>query len=336
MIVALIPAHNEESGIAQTILSFQNQTVPPDYIIVVADNCTDATAEVAESFGAWVFHTKDNTDKKAGALNQALDFIVPHMERWDFIVPADADSVLCENWIETALSRLDDTMGAVSGAYVARKGKGFITLLQRAEYVQERRRISRRGGHVDVLSGTAVMFPVRVLKALYSSRGYIYDVNSLTEDFEVTLALKKLGYQPRCFKELKVVTDVMETWGDLYRQRLRWQRGTIETLQTYGWNNLTKRLWTTNILTYLSSFVAPVVAMSWVVTLYMGLGFSLMWLAVLPIFMLEQAVSSRKGGLGPMVVSASLIPMWTYDVFRTTVYWIALGKSLRRTKATWN
>ena len=44
----------------------------PGRIVVVADNCTDDTAEIARQHGCEVFTTVSNTDKKAGALNQAL------------------------------------------------------------------------------------------------------------------------------------------------------------------------------------------------------------------------------------------------------------------------
>ena len=41
-------------------------------MVVVADNCTDDTADIARKNGAEVFTTVGNTEKKAGALNQAL------------------------------------------------------------------------------------------------------------------------------------------------------------------------------------------------------------------------------------------------------------------------
>ena len=69
----MIPAHNEEGQIVATIRSLRAQTRPPDRIIVAADNCTDATVELARGEGVEVYATVDNTHKKAGALNQVLE-----------------------------------------------------------------------------------------------------------------------------------------------------------------------------------------------------------------------------------------------------------------------
>ena len=69
-LIALVPAHNEAEQISETIESLQDQTVPPDEIIVVADNCTDDTVAIARGFaGVAVMETVDNRHKKAGALN---------------------------------------------------------------------------------------------------------------------------------------------------------------------------------------------------------------------------------------------------------------------------
>src|SRR5262245_25077477 len=55
----LIPAHNEEAGIATTIRNVLEQTVPSDRVLVVADNCDDRTAQVAREAGAEVVERAD-------------------------------------------------------------------------------------------------------------------------------------------------------------------------------------------------------------------------------------------------------------------------------------
>src|SRR3954449_10251140 len=71
-VAVLIPAHDEAANIATTLTALREQTRQPDRVIVIADNCTDDTAEIARAHGAEVYETVGNTDKKAGALNQAL------------------------------------------------------------------------------------------------------------------------------------------------------------------------------------------------------------------------------------------------------------------------
>lgn len=336
-VVVLVPAHNEEDSIGATLDSLREQTVAPDGIYVVIDNCTDETAARAISAGVSVHATVGNVAKKAGALNQGLAHVMPMLGPEDCLLLVDADSVLCPGWIEEGVAALrrEPSVGAVSGAYIARKGKGLVTLLQRAEYAQERRRISRRDGRVDVLSGTATLVPVQILRQLVEARGYAYDETALTEDFEITLAIKALGYNPRCYQQLRVVTDVMETWGDLARQRIRWQRGTIETLQSYGWTGRTRRLWLTQGLAYASTLVTLMLVTAWTCTIALGAEPDLRWLVILPVYVVEQAVATHKAGWAPTLVAGLLVPMWVYDTFRVSMYWIALTRSLRRTDAVW-
>ena len=70
--MALLPAHDEEASLPAALASLAAQTRRPDRVVVVADNCTDRTEDVARAAGAEVFRTVGNTHKKAGALNQVL------------------------------------------------------------------------------------------------------------------------------------------------------------------------------------------------------------------------------------------------------------------------
>ena len=72
-VVVLVPAHDEAASIGTTLRALQAQTRRPDRVVVVADNCTDDTVAIARAAGAEVVETVGNTDKKAGALNQALE-----------------------------------------------------------------------------------------------------------------------------------------------------------------------------------------------------------------------------------------------------------------------
>src|SRR5262245_56284402 len=69
--VVLIPAHNEESGIAATLANIKPHLLTGDRLVVVADNCTDRTAEIATASGAEVFQRQDLTRSGKG---YALDF----------------------------------------------------------------------------------------------------------------------------------------------------------------------------------------------------------------------------------------------------------------------
>lgn len=125
-VVAVIAAHNEEHAIGAALTSLANQTRPPDEVIVVADRCTDRTAEIAATFGAKVFETTDNRYRKAGALNQALMAVFENLNPSDQVLLMDADTVLHDRFIASAERRLNTVdkgrrpVGAVGGVFLAR------------------------------------------------------------------------------------------------------------------------------------------------------------------------------------------------------------------------
>ena len=252
-LTVLVPAHNEALTITATLQSLWGQTRPPDKVVVVADNCTDDTADLAREHGADVFTTVGNTEKKAGALNQALSEMFRDVNAGDVAMVMDADSVIVPGFLETAMGRLeaDPDLIAVGGVFYGEGGAGLVGQLQRNEYTRYQRDISRRQGRVFVLTGTASLFRAYALKAVADSRGellpgdpgQVYDTLALTEDNEMTLSLRSLGAKMVSPMQCRVVTEVMPTWRALWRQRMRWQRGALENIGAYGLTRATLRYW---------------------------------------------------------------------------------------------
>src|SRR5687767_7735992 len=112
-------------------------------IVVCADNCTDNTADIAEAAGAYVFETVGNEHKKAGALNQALDRVLPALHDEDAILVMDADSILVPTFISEAQKHLRNGFGGVGGVFTGRSGGGFVGMLQRNEYARYARDVAR-------------------------------------------------------------------------------------------------------------------------------------------------------------------------------------------------
>ena len=90
--VVLIPAHNEEAGLTETLKASQKGLYPFDRILVVADNCTDNTASIARRNGAEVIERNDPDHRGKG---YALDFGVRQLEHNPpgCVVILDADCV---------------------------------------------------------------------------------------------------------------------------------------------------------------------------------------------------------------------------------------------------
>jgi len=225
-LAVLIPAHNEADAIAGTLDALARQTAVPRRVIVVADNCTDATGYTAAAHGADVIVTRGNTDRKAGALNQALAALGDDAP--PFVLVVDADTRLHPDFVDVALRALadDDGLGAVSGLFVGERPRSVLQQFQANEYVRYATQI-RATGRVSVVTGTASMFRTAALRdvaaarggSLPGTRGDVYDRTAITEDSELTLALKTRGWRMVAPQECICTTELMPTWGDLHRQR---------------------------------------------------------------------------------------------------------------------
>src|SRR5215469_648372 len=171
-VIVLIPAHNEAESIGGTLRSLRNQTRRPDHVIVVCDNCSDDTPEISLRHGAYAWVTVGNTARKAGALNQALNRVLPALDWRDLVLLMDADSRLCRNWIRCATDALrqDPRLGGVCGTYTGEATPGMLGQLQRNEFVRATRLVPRRAA-LWVLSGTGTMFRVPVIREVARQRG---------------------------------------------------------------------------------------------------------------------------------------------------------------------
>jgi cellulose synthase/poly-beta-1,6-N-acetylglucosamine synthase-like glycosyltransferase len=345
-VVALIPAHDEEEQIDAAIRSLREQESPPDMIVVCADNCTDRTAENARAAGAHVFETVGNTHKKAGALNQVLDCVLPELADDDAVLVMDADSFLAPTFIAEAREHLRDGVGGVGGVFTGRSGGGLVGTLQRNEYARYARDVTRRSGRVLVLTGTATLFSVATLRHVVSARttgllpggsAQVYDTNVLTEDNELTLALLHLGYKVISPNGCRLTTEVMETWRELYRQRLRWKRGALENLRDYGFTRVTASYWGRQLWTFFGIVVTLVYLLSVVYALALNGSVELhpLWLAVTSIFVVERVVTVRARGPLQMAVASALLVEMPFDIFLQIVHGKAIWDALTNRERRW-
>lgn len=347
MIVALLPAHNEGATIEQAVSGLRNQSVPPDTIIVVTDNCTDDTTERAVNAGAMVFATANNNAKKAGALNQALNYVLPLLKDDDVVLIQDADSILDDTFMENAIPYvLNEEYGAVGGVFRGEGGNGFVGHLQRNEYARYARDVKNLGGLCLVITGTAAMFRVDVLKKISRGRldgtlppgdgnGGIYDTTVLTEDNEITFAVKTLGYKVISPEGCYLVTEIMPTWRALWNQRLRWKRGAVENCLQYGFTKVTWRYWARQMVTFLG-IIVTVAYLSTVIWGVVTLSFNLAWLWILLtlIFMAERAVTVSGMGKKQMLLSLTMYEL-IIDFFLQAVHAKAFYDVITRKERNW-
>lgn len=339
-LVALIPAHNEQNRIDAAVRGLREQTRPPDAIVVVADNCTDGTADMAQWLDADVFHTRDNSHRKPGALNQAIAWLLPHLDDQDLLLVQDAGTVLNPWFVETAIDAFSPKVGAVGGVPHGGEGGGLLGLLQRMELHRHAWEIEHTGGRARVLAGTGTVFRARVLRQIRTARrvglvggrdgdGY-YSLTSPAGNDEITKAVKTLGYRALSPAGCTLTTEVMTTFPALWHQRLRRRRGALENLRAYGWTRVTVRqllrqsaaaLGTLSLLAYLA---------------FMALTFttSPFWIAVGAALVLARTIPVHRAGPRAFLLAALLVPEAAYAVFRhaadVTALWSVLVPGKQR------
>lgn len=349
VVTVLIPAHNEAAGIAETLRSLRGQSYRPDRVIVVADNCTDQTEDIALAEGAEVLRTAGNEDKKAGALNFALDRVLPETEPEDLILVQDADSQLAHDFIERAVSHLraDAHLGAVGGVFRGAPGSGFVGHLQRNEYARYARDVKRLHGKCLVVTGTAALFRAQTLVDVMNARlagslppgngrGGVYDTSVLTEDNELSFALLTLGYRIKSPADCTLVTEVMPSWRELWAQRLRWKRGAVENCIQYGWTAVTRPYWGRQALSMTGVLVTALYFGTIAFALATGNGLHVhpFWLAVTGVFVIERVVTVRYRGWKYMLAAATMYEM-VIDLFLQAVHAKAYSDALFKKKKVW-
>ncbi|WP_326569502.1 glycosyltransferase family 2 protein [Amycolatopsis rhabdoformis] len=345
-VVALIPAHDEEAQIAATIAGLRAQERPVDEIVVVTDNCADDTAAVALAAGAKVRASVGNRHKKAGALNQALAWLLPRLDEDDVILVQDADSTLDPQFVRVALGHVERGYGGVGGVFRGGPGGGFVGHLQRNEYARYARDVHRLRGKCLVLTGTAAMFRVGTLREVSAARlagplpagdgaGGIYDTTVLTEDNELTFALLHLGHRVISPAACTLETEVMTTWRELWLQHLRWKRGAVENCVQYGLTRITWRYWGRQLLTLAGVLVSLAYLATIVVALgHGGLHLQPLWLGISGIFVVERVVTVRYRGWRRMLLAASMYEL-VLDYFLQACHAKAYADALLRTRKSW-
>ena len=231
-ITILIACHNEEKSIGTTLEYIANQSYKGDIkIIVIDNNSTDRTAQVAkqigENLGLDIIVIVETKKGKHNALNTALTIVDTK-----YMITLDADTLLMKDSIKNLMSRQlssPDDVVATAGAVLTRNSrKNFWTKIQEWDYflgIASVKRMQGMYGGTLVAQGAYSVYKTEQLREI----GGYPDV--IGEDIVITWLLLEKGYSVY-FEPLAVAfTDVPETFNHLQKQRSRWARGMIEALK---------------------------------------------------------------------------------------------------------
>lgn len=282
----LVPCHNEGANVDETIEAVAAQAYPDFEIIAINDGSTDDTAQRLEALvnripRLRVIHL-DTNQGKANALR-----IGALAARNEYLVCVDGDALLERHALHWMVFHLTSgpRVGAVTGNPRIRNRSTLLGRLQVGEFssiIGMIKRAQRTYGRLFTISGVICAFRRSALHRV----GYWSD-DIVTEDIDVSWRLQldywDIRYEPNalCFILMP------ETLKGLWRQRLRWAQGGVETLVRHGhrmfdWRK--RRMWGV-VLEFLASvawtYTVFLLFLGWalqlVIQMDLGFGTSALW-----------------------------------------------------------
>ena len=231
-LAVLMPAHDEAAGITAAIDAVRAQLGPRDRLLVVADNCSDTTAEIARAAGAEVIERSDAQRRGKG---YALDHGVRWLERAPpaAVVIVDADCIVAPGALERLVQRCLATDRPVQALYLmhAPPGAGLGQRISAFAWVVKNRLRPLGGaalGWPCQLMGTGMAFPWALIRNAPLASGH------LVEDMELGVALACAGAAPLFCPEALVSSVFPSDAAGARAQRTRWEHGHLSVIASIG------------------------------------------------------------------------------------------------------
>ena len=227
-ISVLVPAHNEGKGLLTTLGDIQSQLRRSDRLVVVADNCTDETAAIAEAAGAEVVERNDPAKRGKG---YALAFGIDHLafNSPEILIIVDADCQLDGDALEQLTRACAASRRPVQALYLMTAPEGASINYRVAEFAWRVKNWLRPLG-LDALglpcqlAGTGMAFPWDVIRSVDLASG------SLVEDLKLGLDLAAAGHAPLFCPSARVTSRFASSLAGNAGQRRRWEHGHIQMI----------------------------------------------------------------------------------------------------------
>lgn len=236
-VTVLVPAHDETTTIERCIDAIRASTYPVERVVVVADACTDNTAQLARARGVDVIET-DFKDK-AAAQNAALWDITS-----DIVVGFDGDTwpdpdcirLMVEHMEQDELDATCSTILPAQGAQVPYTKTGLLGHAQAAFFTRSRRfayALGRRWwrlcqakvGRIQVLTGACYAFRTTAIQSIGG-----FPNGLITADMDATWALHGAGYRLDYTGEALAWTIDPEDFRTYRNQMRRWSSGYFQNM----------------------------------------------------------------------------------------------------------
>jgi len=238
----VVPAHDEETGIARTVASLRAIDYPADpfRVLVVADNCTDSTARLAAAAGAEVLERRDDVHRGKGyALSFAFD-ASRAAGLADAVVVVDADTIVDRRLLTAFSAHLDRGLEAVQADYTVRDaGESWrrrLMTIALALFHRVRSEARERFTLSCGLRGNGMCFS-HALLARVPHRAF-----SIVEDLEYGIELGLAGVRVGYAGEVSVYGEMPSSERASRTQRERWEGGRLALARKHAFPLLARAL----------------------------------------------------------------------------------------------
>ena len=234
----LIAARNESAVIHNLLNSLNAQDYPKDRftVFLVADNCTDNTAEIARKYGATVYERFNQVEKGKG---YAIDYLIKCIERdygddyCDAYIVFDADNVAEKNYITEMNKTFSDGYEATTSYRNSKNyGDNWISAgyglwyLRESKYLHNSRMLMNTS---CAISGTGFLVSKRLIEKHGGWKFFL-----LTEDIEFSICNVVEGERIGYCADAELYDEQPVTFKQSWKQRLRWSKGFFQVFGKYG------------------------------------------------------------------------------------------------------
>lgn len=238
LVTVLIPAHNEEAGIIKTLESVRKSSYRKLQILVVDDASTDKTRSLVWRYIQTHPHLnlrllrKQSNVGKGEAMNHALR----RAANGDILMTLDADSEIAKDSIKNAVRYFEEDQSIVGlAANVQVKENGSILgLLQKFEHMigYRSKKFYTLTNSEFIVGGVASTYRMDVVR-----KARFYDTDTQTEDIGLSMKVVSGGnlHQRIIYAaDVLAMTEGVQTYKALFKQRYRWKLGMLQNIIKYG------------------------------------------------------------------------------------------------------
>lgn len=240
-VAVVIAAYNEEKVLTKTVKSLLKSDYKNLRVIIVDDESTDSTGQIADRLAA-KYKKVTALHPPKGGKSAALNYGIKHTSA-KIVVCADADTIFAPGAIHNLVRHFNDPhVGAVAGTVKSGNPVNALARWQSLEYltsIHVERNAQDYLGAVMIVPGACCAW---LREAVIKAGGY--SQATLAEDCDLTMAVRKAGYKIAQDNDATAYTECPTDFSGLAKQRFRWMFGNVQSIwkhkdmflnRKYGW-----------------------------------------------------------------------------------------------------